>query len=169
MVNRSDFLPQCCIDDGSPINITPTQPVPTWDITAVMLDALKLAPSDVVLEVGTGSGYQCACWAERCKEVVSLEINPVAGVEEKLPHNVILIKQSVNEFESAEVFDAIVVTCGIPEHIAQKLGAFLKSGGRLVAPVGDPSGQELRKYAKEDGVLEDYGPLAYPRFTWMED
>lgn len=169
MISRSDFLPAGSVDDDMPCPLDSKRTVPTWEVTKYMLDALDLKPHETLLEIGTGSGYQCACWAERCKEVVSIEVDPIPGVAEKLPRNVVLVQVSMHNFETDEKFDAVVVSCGISRAAASMLSRFLKIGGRMVAPVGESGKQELLRLDMVGNQLsDDRGPLAYLRFGWME-
>jgi len=111
-------------------------------IVAVMTEELNLSPNSVVLEVGTGSGYQAAILAKIVKEVYTIEIvKPLAEQArarlEKLDYKNVTVKQGDGYFgwEEFAPFDAIVVTAAA-SHIPPPLIEQLKPGGKMVIPVG---------------------------------
>ncbi|MBE0622310.1 MAG: protein-L-isoaspartate(D-aspartate) O-methyltransferase [Burkholderiales bacterium] len=111
-------------------------------IVALMTELLEINPSDAVLEVGTGSGYQAAVLAELARQVYSIEIiEPVgkraATLLEELGYRNIetRIGDGYNGWPEHAPFDAIVVTAAAPR-IPPALVAQLKPGGRMVIPVG---------------------------------
>lgn len=111
-------------------------------IVALMTDMLNLGPDDVVLEVGTGSGYQAAVLARLVREVHTIEIIPelAASARDRLAR---LGFANVRTYtgdgyygvEAAAPFDAIVVTAAA-SHVPPPLIQQLKPGGRMVIPVG---------------------------------
>lgn len=123
-----------------------------------MTEALRLKPSDKVLEVGTGRGYQAAVLSKLVKEVYSIEIvEPLGRAAEKLLkelgyNNVhVRVGDGYKGWPEAAPFDAIIVTAA-PDHIPQPLIDQLKPGGRLVLPVGS-LWQELVRLTKTDRGL----------------
>jgi protein-L-isoaspartate O-methyltransferase len=66
-----------------------------------------------------------------------------------------------------QVYDAVMVTCGIPGPMFHWMEA-MKPGGRLVAPVGTRTEHAIRKYVKVGAGLEDMGDFAYCRFLEAE-
>src|SRR5205085_4525131 len=111
-------------------------------IVALSADLLQPKPGDVVLEVGTGSGYQAAVLAEIVSRVYSIELIPSLGNEarkrlEELGYGNIEIRigDGYQGWPEKAPFDGIVVTAAAP-HIPRALLDQLKAGGRMVIPVG---------------------------------
>lgn len=118
-------------------------------MVAAMTQALDLQGSERVLEVGTGSGYQCAVLAELAAEVWSVERIPeladealalLAGLGYRNVH--VRTGDGTLGWPEAAPFDAIVVTAAAPVTPPSLLEQ-LADGGRLVAPVGDRDLQHL--------------------------
>ncbi|HJO97951.1 MAG: protein-L-isoaspartate(D-aspartate) O-methyltransferase [Rhodospirillales bacterium] len=111
-------------------------------IVALMTELLDLGRADRVLEVGTGSGYQTAVLAEVAGEVFSIEaVEALATAARRRLrdhgyHTVeVLNRDGFAGWPEKAPFDAIMVTAA-PERIPQTLVDQLKSGGRMVVPVG---------------------------------
>jgi protein-L-isoaspartate(D-aspartate) O-methyltransferase len=137
--------------DG-PLPIGHGQTISQPFIVAFMTSILKLEPNDVVLEVGTGSGYQAAVLTEFTPHVYSIEIvTPLAEAAKKT--------LETRGYKTAQVrcgdgyqgwpeycpFDAIIVTCA-PDHIPSPLLKQLKPDGKIIIPVGD-------EYQTQDLIL----------------
>ena len=134
-----------------PLNIGYGQTISQPYIVALMTIAMKLDPSDVVLEIGTGSGYQSAILSKMLKEgnVISIERLPELGararcVLNKLNCDNVEIYPATRELglPSKGPFDAIIVTAACP-NLPRTLVDQLKIGGRLVVPIGSLEQQEL--------------------------
>jgi len=111
-------------------------------VVAMMTEALKLKPTDRVLEIGTGSGYQAAVLAEIVKEVYSIEIRKTladrASVRLKeLGYASVRVRYGDGYFgwEEHAPFDAIIITAAV-NHIPPPLIRQLREGGRLILPLG---------------------------------
>ncbi|MDP2832233.1 MAG: protein-L-isoaspartate(D-aspartate) O-methyltransferase [Pseudomonadota bacterium] len=157
-VPRQDFLPAVlrpAAYANRPLPIGHQQTISQPYIVALMTDLLDLKPGDIVLEIGTGSGYQTALLAKLVKQVYSLEI--VAALAEsarerlhRLGYGNIAVRQGDGHAGWPEhaPFDAIIVTAAAPD-IPPALIEQLKPGGRLIIPLGARySGQELRLIEK---------------------
>jgi protein-L-isoaspartate(D-aspartate) O-methyltransferase len=159
-VPRHEFVPerfhsQAYEDHPIPIGFGQTISQPY--IVALMLEALAVQPKDIVLEIGTGSGYQAALLAELASQVYSIERHaPLAQNAEhvlrKLRYtnvNVLLGDGSQGLPERAP-FNAIIVAAAAPQLPAALL-AQLAEGGRMVVPVGPPAAQELQLVHNKQG------------------
>jgi len=111
-------------------------------IVAYMTEQARLKADDRVLEIGTGSGYQAAVLAELAKEVYTIEIvAPLAEKSKKillqLGYKNVFVKHGdgYQGWEEYAPFDVIIITAA-PEEIPMKLTEQLKSGGRMIVPVG---------------------------------
>ena len=125
-----------------------------------MTELLQLDGSEKVLELGTGSGYQAAILATMANRVYTIErIRSLALRARKALDSLGLLNVNIKIDDGTEgwaseaPFDVIIVTAGAPE-IPQTLISQLKTGGRLVIPVGDQVEQNLiRVVKKQDGSL----------------
>jgi len=143
--------------ENNPLPIGQGQTISQPYIVALSTDLIEPTAGDVVLEVGTGSGYQAAVLAELVKTVYSIEIVEPLGreAERRLAgtgyRNVVVrIGDGYAGWPEHAPFDAIVVTAAAP-HVPEPLVAQLKPGGRMVIPVDAGAfGQDLlliRKHA----------------------
>jgi len=144
-VPRHRFVPDHLSDlayADRPLPIGHGQTISQPFIVALMTDLAAVAPGDVVLEVGTGSGYQAAVLAAVGTRVHSIEIVlPLANEVRKRLDRLGLQKvrtrhgDGYHGWREAAPFDAILVTAAA-SHIPPPLVRQLKPGGRMVIPVG---------------------------------
>jgi protein-L-isoaspartate(D-aspartate) O-methyltransferase len=161
-VPREEFVPAEDRDRSytdQPLPIGERQTISQPFIVALMTEQLHLEPTDRVLEVGTGSGYQAAILSELAAEVYTIEIVPSLGkrattILARLGYRKVHVKigDGYQGWPEAAPFDAVVVTCA-PEKVPQTLVAQTKEGGRIVIPVGPPVAQELFVFEKRGTVL----------------
>ena len=125
-----------------PLPIGSGQTISQPYIVALSTDLLNAEPHDVVLEVGTGSGYQAAVLAEIVQQVYSIEVveslgrTAAARLAELGYHNVqVRVGDGYQGWPEKAPFDAILVTAAAPQ-VPPALVAQLRTGGRMVIPVG---------------------------------
>ena len=120
-------------------------------IVALITEALRLQPTDWVLELGTGSGYQAAVLAELVPDgnVVTVELVPSLAQQARatlagLGYGNIVVEESIGSLGCPRLgpYDAIVVSAAAPA-LSPMLLRQLALGGRLVVPVGSRDQQEL--------------------------
>ncbi len=163
-VKRHLFVPQKMIpyayhDGAMPIGYEQTISQPY--IVALMTELLQIKKDDTVLEIGTGSGYQAAILGELAKEVYSIEIIKALGEKtqkllKSLKYNNIHLRigDGYQGWPEHAPFDKIIVTAA-PDHVPKPLIEQLKTGGRLVIPVGK-SHQKLLLITKDkNGVKRE--------------
>lgn len=158
-----------------PLPIEEGQTISQPYIVAFMTEALDLKPTDKVLEIGTGSGYQAAILAEICDSVFTVEIFPklgekAIGLFSELGYKNIYCKigDGYKAWPEHAPFDAIIVTCS-PTHIPKPLNEQLAEGGRMIIPVGKNSlAQQLVLLEKRKGKIRKKDVLPV-RFVPMLD
>jgi len=144
-VERHRFVPEAgraVAYTDRPVSIGHGQTISQPFIVALMTHLLEPEKTDVTLEVGTGSGYQAAVLAPLVTHVCTIEIIPeLARRAEALlanlrPTNIrVKIADGYYGWPRCGPFDGIVVTAAV-DHVPPPLVAQLKSGGRMVIPVG---------------------------------
>ncbi len=147
--------------EDHPLPIGEGQTISQPYVVALMTEAVKLKPSDRVLEIGTGSGYQAAVLAEIVSKVYTIEIRKILAEQaEKLLNNLgyrnIRVKYGDGYFgwEEHGPYDAIIVTAAA-NHIPPPLISQLKEGGRLIIPLGSTvSAQILTIVTRKRGDLD---------------
>ncbi len=151
-VDRHEFVPielQPYAYLGRPVPIGYDKTISQPFIVALMTDLLQVDTQDVVLEIGTGLGYQSAVLSHLAHKVYSIElIEPLARqAEQRLARagcvNVqVTAGNGCNGWPEHAPFDRIIVTAA-PEFIPPSLIHQLKPGGRMVLPAGLPDNQQL--------------------------
>jgi protein-L-isoaspartate(D-aspartate) O-methyltransferase len=128
-------------------------------VVAYMTEAVDPQPTDKVLEIGTGSGYQAAVLSKLVKEVYTIEIvaklgHTAAKVLDRLRYDNVHAKvgDGYQGWPEHAPFDKIIVTCS-PEKVPPALVEQLREGGRMVIPVGERYQQTLYLMKKTDGKM----------------
>jgi protein-L-isoaspartate(D-aspartate) O-methyltransferase len=177
-VGRHRFVPphlQSQAYENRPLPIGYGQTISQPYIVALMTDLLELEAGDVVLEIGTGSGYQAAILSRLVSQVYSIEIIPqlaqsASMVLQRLGFSNIEVQNADGYYGWKEhaPFDAIMVTAAA-SHIPPPLVRQLKPGGVLLIPVGSPfQVQQLTLVRKNhDGELttRQILPVSFVPFT----
>jgi protein-L-isoaspartate(D-aspartate) O-methyltransferase len=146
-VPRHEFVPpreRARAYENRPLPIGYGQTISQPYIVALMTDLLEVNRDDVVLEIGTGSGYQAAILSGLVKRVSSIEIIKALGTEAaerfaRLGYDNVFtrIGDGYYGWEEHAPFDSIIVTAAA-SHIPPPLITQLRPGGRMVIPVGSP-------------------------------
>ena len=154
-----EYLRDAAYEDY-PLPIDEGQTISQPYVVALMTEALRLKPSDRVLEIGTGSGYQAAILAEIVNDVYTIEIRK--GLAEKaekrlkeMGYKNVKVKYGDGYFgwEEYTPFDAIIITAAA-NHIPPPLIKQFKEGGRLIIPLGSTVySQTLMLAIKKKGEL----------------
>jgi len=177
-VPREEFVPKAYKPwayENSPLPIGNGQTISQPFIVALMTDLLCPDKDGVILEIGTGSGYQSAILSHLVSKVYTLEIILSLAVKAEQ----ILKRLGCQNVESGQgdasrgwpeyaPYDGIIVTAAA-SHIPVNLREQLKSGGRLVVPIGSPNGRQfLWRIQKDDQgqfISQNILPVAFVPFT----
>lgn len=161
-VPRHEFAPERYRDqayEDHPLPIGEGQTISQPYIVAIMLDALKLTPTDKVLEIGTGSGYVTALLAELTARVISIERHESLAQSARAllaalgySNMNVVTGDGTRGFPEAAPYDAIVVSAAAAE-MPPALIAQLGEGGRMIIPVGADDSQQLLLVRMENGQL----------------
>ncbi len=158
-----------------PLPIGAGQTISQPYIVALMTDLAGVSTDDIVLEIGTGSGYQAAVLAGLAKHVYTIEIVEMLGLRaksdlERLGYDNVTVRigDGYAGWPEKAPFDAIVVTAA-PDEVPQPLIDQLRVGGRMVIPVGRENAvQTLQLLVKgADGALDvtDIIPVRFVPLT----
>lgn len=169
----AEYLAQAYQNHPLPIGFGQTISQPY--VVALMTEEAEVDENDVVLEIGTGSGYQAAVLAEIVDQVYSMEI--ISGLAERseqtlreLGYDNVTVRNADGYFgwEEQAPFDAILVTAA-PDHIPQPLVEQLKVGGRMIIPVGPVGGFQtlwrVTKISEDEVQSEDLGGVRFVPLT----
>lgn len=161
-VERHQFVPPDLVSQAysdTPLPVGEGQTISQPYIVALMSQLAGIERDFKVLEVGTGCGYQTAILSLLAREVYSIEIREALGNETKrrlamLGYSNVRIRigDGYQGWPEAAPLDCIVVTAA-PDHIPQPLVEQLKTGGRMVIPVGDYY-QELEVITKTNSGIQ---------------
>jgi protein-L-isoaspartate(D-aspartate) O-methyltransferase len=159
---RAAFVPAAYAGrayDDAPVPIPRHQVTTQPSLCATMIAALRLDGRQQVLEVGTGYGYQTALLTRLAARVVSVEIWPDLAEQARrnlaaqgIGNAVILVGDGSEGAPDHGPFDAVVVSAAFPR-VPPPLAAQLRTGGRLVQPVGPGGAEQVVLYEKDaDGL-----------------
>jgi protein-L-isoaspartate(D-aspartate) O-methyltransferase len=172
-VAREDF-----VETGQKVNAYLNSPLPIGYgqtisqpfIVALMTDLLEPRADDIILEIGTGSGYQAAVLSCLVRKVYSIELVPeladrAAKRLASLSYDNVEVKAGDGNLGWSEhaPFDGIIVTAAGPS-VPRALIDQLAVGRRLVIPVGSPFSQELQclsKNQKDQIDVENILPVSF--------
>jgi protein-L-isoaspartate(D-aspartate) O-methyltransferase len=144
-------------------------------IVAVMTDLLDVQPTDTVLEIGTGLGYQAAILAHLAQRVYSMELIEELAVQAR--HRLarhghanveVKIGNGCGGWPEHAPFDKVIVTAA-PELIPPSLIYQLKPGGKMVIPAGLPDGQQLVLVEKDASGSVSTKAIFAVQFSLLED
>lgn len=160
---RHLFLPESVQHrayEDAPVPIGFGQTASQPSLQALYLQTLELQPSDRVLEIGTGSGFQTALLAQLVAHVYSVErirelsARARAAIDAMRLSNVaLLVGDGTIGWSRYAPYDAILVAAGAPT-IPPALVEQLAEGGRMLIPVGDRDMQQLTLVTKTRGEIE---------------
>jgi len=163
-VPREAFVSQELSDlsyTDRPLPIGYDQTISQPYMVALMTEEIRLQPTDRVLEIGTGSGYQTAILAELVSDVYTIEViealakSAEANLDRLGYENAHLkIGDGYKGWPEHAPFDAIIATCA-PERVPQPLVDQLKEGGRMIIPIGGNFSQQLYLFEKINGALRE--------------
>ncbi|AMV72204.1 protein-L-isoaspartate(D-aspartate) O-methyltransferase [Desulfuromonas carbonis] len=132
-----------------PLPIGEKQTISQPFMVGFMTEALLLKGGEKILEIGTGSGYQAAVLAQIAGQVFSVERHAALARKARLCLDaggcrgvIVKVCDGTSGWADEAPFDGIIVTAGAPA-IPEEYRQQLKTGGRLVIPVGDRSSQVL--------------------------
>ncbi|HET9078989.1 MAG TPA: protein-L-isoaspartate(D-aspartate) O-methyltransferase [Trebonia sp.] len=159
---RAAFVPEAYAGrayDDVPVPIPHGQVTTQPSLSAAMIAALGLTGAEEVFEVGTGYGYQTALLARLAARVVSIDIWPDLAARARrnlaaqgIGNLVVLAGDGTAGAPDFAPFDAIVVSAAGPR-VPSPLAAQLRTGGRLVQPIGPGGAEDVVLYEKgRDGM-----------------
>jgi protein-L-isoaspartate(D-aspartate) O-methyltransferase len=177
-VPRHEFVPveaQAVAYVNRPLAIGYGKTISQPFMVAVMTELLDVHPTDVVLEIGTGLGYQAAILAELAGTVYSVELieDLAKSAKQRLSRqrytNVqVRVGNGYHGWPQHAPFDKIIVTAA-PDLIPPLLISQLKAGGRMVLPVGLPDAQRLMVADKDPNGRLTTRELLPVRFSVLDD
>ena len=177
-VPRHEFVPlelQCDAYADTPLPIGFDKTISQPFIVAVMIDLLDLQPTDTVLEIGTGWGYQTAVLAELAQQVYSVELIEALAQEasrrlarQGLSNVEIKVGNGWRGWPEHAPFDKMIVAAA-PELIPPSLIQQLKPGGKMMIPCGPPDAQRLMLVDKDAKASVSTREIVAVQFSRLDD
>jgi protein-L-isoaspartate(D-aspartate) O-methyltransferase len=156
--------------EDAPLPIAQGQTISQPFIVALMIELADLQPSSRVLEIGTGSGYAAAVIAQIAAQVFSIERQIYlfetsrAKLQELGYRNIATrLADGTEGWPEEAPFDAIIVSAG-SDHIPRQLLSQLKTGGKLIIPIGQHHTQKLLRIVRSGPdryASKDFGPVSF--------
>ncbi len=167
--------------EDHPLPIGEKQTISQPYIVALMSELLQLTGKEKVLEIGTGSGYQCAVLAELAGQVYTVERIPAIAkrarkIFDQLKYSNVMVHigDGTLGWKEHSPYDGIIVTAAAPKP-PQALLEQLANGGKLVIPIGDEFTQDLIVFTRgkeNDYAEENYGGCRFVKLIgaqgWRE-
>jgi protein-L-isoaspartate(D-aspartate) O-methyltransferase len=173
-VPRAAFVPLDQVGSAyhdEPLRIPHGQVTTQPSLSARMVEALRLAGTEQVLEVGTGYGYQTALLAllasfvtsiERWRDLAELARRNLAAQDITNVH--VLDGDGTEGVPAAASYDAILVSAAFP-HVPQPLVSQLRIGGRLVQPIGTGGAERVTVFERSADGLVSLAVVCHARFV----
>jgi protein-L-isoaspartate(D-aspartate) O-methyltransferase len=148
----------------TPVPIGFDQTISQPYMTALMCESLRLRGGEVVLDVGTGSGYHAAVLGRLSKRVYSIEI--ICALADQARRNLdaagvrnveVICGDGTKGYSEGMPYDAISVAAAAPE-VPASLIEQLRDPRRLVIPIGSRQDQQLTVITKSAGLIRSYAP-----------
>jgi protein-L-isoaspartate(D-aspartate) O-methyltransferase len=174
---RHLFVPEDMIEyayNDGPLPIGWNQTISQPYIVALMTELLNLKGDEKVLEIGTGSGYQAAVLSQLADSCYSIEVvKELAELSSDrlrdLGYNNVVVKwgDGYRGWPGHAPFDAIIITAA-PEEVPEELIDQLKTGGKMVVPVGTLYQNLLliiktnKGFAKQNIIPVRFVPMVHP-------
>jgi len=169
-IARADFLPTDLkkfaeSNEALPIGFGQTISQPL--VVAFMLEQLQPKPGDKILDIGSGSGWTAALLAEISGEVIAIELLPKLkelGEKNAAKYNLaieFICADGSKGYQKESPYDAILCSAAVQETVPQAWKKQLKTGGRLVTPIGSSIYLFVKKSQQEFQQTE------YPGFVFV--
>lgn len=172
-VPREEFVPpglRTKAYEDTPLPIGLGQTISQPYIVALMIELAAIQPSSRILEIGTGSGYAAAVMAQLAEQVFTIErqgslVEASSNKLRELGYRNIATRlgDGTEGWAEEAPFDAIVVSAG-SDSIPRQLLSQLKTGGRLIIPIGQRNMQKLLRIIRSSPdryESKDFGPVSF--------
>ena len=138
----------------APVLIDEDQTMSSPLTVSIQTIVLHPQPSDKILEIGTGSGYQASVLSLLCDKVYTLERHKILHEKArsffkdiKLKNVFPFLKDGFEGLANEAPFDKIIITCGA-DYVPEKLLSQLKIGGEMIIPLNDSETNYMKRIIK---------------------